>query len=138
MSSVTAEIAAVVHAISHPVLSVLPITRDEPASKHPEAKPYAVVFEGISSRRDTSSGRGVVRLSELVQLDLVQDRNPAPEDHTLIYLIRAALEQSGPRSLSGVGGGTLFRFRPESSRRTFDLATRLVTEQLTIRLVRTA
>lgn len=134
MSSLTSTLASIWQTI--PALTSIPVSRDEPAGKTTGPMPYIVVLEGISVTRDGGSGRDVLRLSELVQVDLFQNRDPAPEDHTLMLLLADSLDRAAPRSLGGVGGA-LLRFRPESTYRRFDRTTRVVTESLTVRVIRT-
>lgn len=129
MSSLAAVIADI---LDDAGLSGLNLARDEPAVQQTSAMPYATLREGISTTT-APSGRGVLRFSELVQLDLVQDRKSAPDDPTLMQRVWTAVDAAGPRATDDQ---RLYRLQPVQSVRLFNRTAGTVTESLTIRVTR--
>lgn len=118
-------------------LGYLNLSRDEAAVRDTTAMPYAVSREGISTAPAASSGRGVVRLVELVQIDLLQNRAEGPDDPSLMPLIRRTIDAAGPARMTG-DTATLYRLQPQQSVRFYDPKTQIVTESLTVRVTRTS
>lgn len=119
-------------------LSSLNLSRDEAAVRDTTQMPYAVSREGISTANSSSNGRDVIRVVELVQIDLKQNRAITPDDPSLMKRIRAALDAAGPQQTTGDNAGSVYRLRPEGSVRLYDQKTHIVTESLTVRVTRTA
>lgn len=119
-------------------LGYLNLTRDEPAVRDTNAMPYLVSREGISTAPSRGSGRGSVKLVELVQIDLMQNRANAPDDPSLMKLIRRTIDSAGPVQTDGDDAARFFRLQPQQSVRFYDPKTKIVTESLTVRVTRTA
>jgi hypothetical protein len=118
-------------------LGYLNLSRDEAAVRDTTAMPYAVSKEGISTGVSPSSGRGVVRLVELVQIDLMQNRAEGPDDPALMPLIRRTIDAAGQVRMTG-DAATVYRLQPQQSVRFYDPKTQIVTESLTVRVTRTS
>lgn len=131
-TTVTEVMAAVLTAAS---LAALAPVRDEGGERSLAAMPYSVTREGISTVRSPSSGRGAGRRTELVQLDLFQNRTSTPDDPTLMVSIWQAFEAAGPAALQA---HKVLRLEPQSSRRVYDRKTQVVTESLIVRVTHSA
>jgi hypothetical protein len=130
-TTITAHLAGLVHAVG--ALSAIPVSRDDIAS-NVQSYPHIVVVEGISTAVSMSSGRHATRMTELVQVDLYQQRGAVAEVDGLHDLLWGALDEAPPGALDD--GRRLLRLRPVSSTRQYDPKTGVVKQSITVRVTR--
>lgn len=129
-------ITALVHQILTTAgLSALNTTRDQGVTRDSSAMPYSTVREGISRGRATS-GRHVSRRSDLIQVDLLQ--TASAEDPELASKVWAALEAAAPAQVGTDRPFTVYRLQPTGGNRRLDPTRAVVTDSLTVAVVRSA
>lgn len=129
-------VTALVHQILTTAgLSALNTTRDQALTRDNSAMPYGTVREGISRARATS-GRHASRRNDLIQVDL--DQTVGSEDPELPSKVWAALEAAPPAQVGTDRVFTVYRLQPTGGNRRLDPTRGVVTDSLTVAVVRSA